>query len=80
MKRLDSNVCNFLIDFQQVHVSFYWRHFFYLKILVIISSKSVSFTKLAISFLLAKFAYTNLASKFSYINLVHSCVVIYLLL
>ena len=74
MKRLDSNVCNFLIDFQQVHVSFY------LKILVSISSKSVSFTKLAISFLLAKFAYTNLASKFSDINLVHSCVVIYLLL
>ena len=41
-----------------------------------LSSKSVFFTKLAISLLLAKFARANLAAKFSAVNLINSGVVI----
>ena len=40
--------------------------------------ESVFFTKLAISFLLAKFTCFNLALKFSDVNLLNSGVVIYL--
>ena len=40
--------------------------------LAIILSKSIFFTKLAISLLLAKFACANLAAKFSAVNLLNS--------
>ena len=43
-----------------------------------LSIKSVFFTKLEISFLLAKFAYANLAEKLSDVNSLNSWVVIYL--
>ena len=43
-----------------------------------LSSKSVFFTKLAISLLLAKFTWANLAAKFSAVNLSNSGVVIYI--
>ena len=43
------------------------------------SSKSAYFTKLVISFLLAKFACAYLAAKFSVVNLLNSVVLIYLL-
>ena len=43
-----------------------------------LSSKSVFFMKLAISFLLAKFAGANLAAKFPDVNLLNSWVVIFL--
>ena len=44
-----------------------------------LSSKYVSFTKLAISLLVVEFACANLAAKFSAVNLLSSGVVIYLL-
>ena len=40
--------------------------------------KSASFTKLAISALVANFAYANLAAKLSAVELLNSCIVIYL--
>ena len=43
-----------------------------------LSSKSVLFTKLAISFLLAKFTCANLAAKLSTVNLLNPRVVLYL--
>ena len=43
-----------------------------------LSSKSVFFTKVAISLLLAKFVCANLAIKFCDVNLLNSGVVIYL--
>ena len=43
-----------------------------------LSSKSVFFMKLPISFLLVKFGCANLAVKFSAVNLLNSGVVIYL--
>ena len=46
----------------------------------ILSSKSVFFTKCAISAVVANFACANLAAKFSAVNVLNSCVVIYLLL
>ena len=45
---------------------------------VSLSSKSVFLTKLAISFLLAKFGCVNLAVKFSAVNLLISGIVMYL--
>ena len=50
-----------LIHFQQVRIFF-----------ISVSSKSVFFTKLAISFLLTKFARANLEAKFSDVNLLSS--------
>ena len=55
-----------LIHFQQVNILFYLNELFSL------SSKSVFFTKAAISFLLAKFACDNLEAKSSDVNLLNS--------
>ena len=48
---------------------------FYLNVLL---SKSIVFTKVAISFLLSQFAAANLPAKFSAVNLLNSRVEIYL--
>ena len=71
-----SNVCDFLNSFLKntcfvlIEVIFLFNSFS-------VSSKSVFFTKLTISFLLAKFACANLAAKFSPVNLLNSGVVIW---
>ena len=52
-------------------VTFFFKSFSF-------SSKSVLFTKLAISLLVARFACVNLSAKFSAVSLLNSGVVIYL--
>ena len=69
-------------SFNSFSTSTYFILFELLLLLKLISllSKSVLFTKLPISLLLAEFACFNLAAKFSADNLVNSGIVIYLLL
>ena len=68
----------FLFHFQQVHLVFYLKYFFLFKFFSL-SSKSIFFTKLTISFLLVKFPCANFPVKFSTSNLLNFKVVIYLL-
>ena len=54
---------SFLIHFQEVNVLFLFKVIFLYKFFSL-SSKSVFFTKLTVSFLLAKFACANLEVKY----------------
>ena len=61
------------------------KYFFSFKVILLfrcfeVSSKSVFFTKLSVSFMLAKFICANSEAKFSGDDLLKSCIVIYLLL
>ena len=60
----------FLIHFQQVNAVLF--EVFFLFKFFSLSSKSVFFRKLAISFLLAKFGCANLEAKFSEVHLLNS--------
>ena len=77
IKRLESNVSNFSIHFQQVHVLFYFFYFLFF-FCFSLSSKSVFFTKLAISLSLTEFVCLSLGVKLSDVNLLNLQVVIYL--
>ena len=79
MKRLESNVCNFLNSFSTSTCFVLFELILLLKLNSLLL-KSVLFTKLAISLLLDKFACFNFAGKFSAVNLLNSGAVIYLLL
>ena len=68
---LELNVFIFLNSFSTSKIIFLFKFFSLL-------SKSVLFTNLAISLLLAKFACFNLAAKFSDVKVLNSGVVIYL--
>ena len=78
IKRLESNVCNFSIHFQQVHVLFYLFYFIVFFVCFSLSSKSVFFTKLAKSVFLTEFVCLSLGVKLTDVNLLNLQVVIYL--
>ena len=77
-KRLESNVCHCFNSFSS-STGFISFEVILLFNFFNLPSKSVFFTKLALSFLLAKFVWANLAAKSSVVNLLNSAVVIYLL-
>ena len=77
IKRLESNVCNFSIHFQQVHALFYLFYFVFF-VCFSLSSKSVFFTKLAKSFFLTEFVCLSLGVKLTDVNLLNLQVIIYL--
>ena len=81
-KRLESNGCSFLNLFSTSKCFNLFEVTFLLKF-ICLSSKSVFFTKAAISFsigisLLAKFACANFAAKVSAANVLNSALVIHL--